>query len=80
MMNFNTDKTMLSNVAPKICINLIRCTLVKASQERLLTLKEKEVTALRAVNDVLDLVKLIIAIRAYKGDFFDDRDIRAAKA
>ena len=69
-----------SNVAPKMCTKLIRGVLVKVSQVRLLALKEKEVLALRSAKDVLGLVNLIIAIHAYKGDVFDDRDIRAAKA
>ena len=77
MLNFNNDKTLWSNVAPKMCTNLI---LVKASQVRLLTLKEKEVLALRSAKDVLGLVNQIIAIHAYKVDVFDDRDIRAATA
>ena len=80
MRNFGIDQSNWSNAAPKMCSHIIRGALVKPSQDRLLSLREAEVSALRKKHDVLGLVDVIINVHLYTGDVFDDKAIRAAKA
>ena len=80
MNTFLADQLNWKNVSPKMCTNLIRRALAKESQERLLDIKKEEVKAARKLGDVLTIVNLAIEIHTYRGDVFDDEDIRKAKA
>ena len=53
---------------------------MKPSQDRLQSLREAEVLALRKKHDVLGLVNVIINVHLYTGDVFDEKATRAAKA
>ena len=71
MKDFQQCQVTWRDTSPKMCTDLIRNTIVKSSQERLIILMRLKKTGVdqhRANGDVLGLLTTVIDVHKYKGE------------